>query len=279
MWRPAALFPERAPRVPQGENVAVAVEQRPNSAHHYVVVCGVLFMMTGVVIFKFSLPAPTFDAADFVASSLPEAIGEFTGDVPWFCHNEQCAEAVEEHQLLESGQRKANGFVCPSCGGALHGVSLGEATDLPKDTVILKRNYRSPDGVCYSVSVVIGGRSRGSIHRAELCLPAQGYVMLDAGRWALHLPAGKPRVIRRVTAQRPGGAKLSLVYWFMSKDRESCSHAQRILLDVWDRSIHNRINRWVMVAANISPALESPESVTRFEGFLGELNPKIIKRQ
>ena len=274
MRRPAALLPER---VPQGE-MAAAMGQRPTGAH-YVVVCGVLFMMMGVVIFKLLLPAPTFDAADFVASSLPETIGEFTSDVPWFCHNEQCAEAVEEHTLLELGQRKANSFVCPSCGGALHGVSLGEATDLPKDTVIQKRNYRSPDGVCYSVSVVIGGRSRGSIHRAELCLPAQGYVMLDAGRLTLHLPAGKPRVIRKVTAQRPGGAKLSLVYWFMSKDRESCSHTQRILLDVWDRSIHNRINRWVMFAANISPPLESPESVARFEGFLAELNPKIIKQQ
>ena len=244
--------------------------------HHFVFACAMCVGMTGVYAFKLWLPAPTYDSADFVASSLPQAVGEFTGDVPWFCHNDQCAEAIEEHTLLEAGQRKAEGFACPSCGGQLHAVSLGEATDLPKDTVILKRNYRSPDGLSYSVSVVIGGRQRNSIHRAELCLPAQGFVMLEAERLPLRLPTGKSHVIRKITAQHPGGTKINLVYWFVSKERESCSHSQRILLDVWDRSIHNRINRWVMVAVNISSPLESPESVGRFEAFLSELYPKII---
>ncbi len=50
---------------------------------------------------------------------------------------------------------------------------------------------------------------------------------------------------------------------------------ERILLDVWDRSIHNRINRWVMVAVNVAPELDSPESVERFESFLSELYPQI----
>lgn len=253
-------------------------EQRPTRAS-YALVCGVLFLMMGLVAFKLKLPAPTFDSADFVASSLPQAVGEFTGDVPWFCHNDQCAEAVEEHTLLEAGQRKAEGFVCPSCGGQLHAVSLGEATDLPKDTVILKRNYRSPDGLSYSVSVVIGGRQRNSIHRAELCLPAQGFVMLEAERLPLRFPKGKSHVIRKITAQHPGGTKINLVYWFVSKERECSSHSQRILTDVWDRSIHNRINRWVMVAVNISSPLETPESVARFETFLADLYPKVIKQQ
>lgn len=246
---------------------------------HFGVVCVVLFFMLSIFAVKLSLPDPVFDTANFVASSLPQIVGEFTGDVPWFCHNDQCAEVVEERKLTERGQKKADGFVCPACGGKLYAVSLGEATDLPKDTVILKRNYRSSDDLTYSVSVVIGGRSRNSIHRAELCLPAQGFVMLDAGRFPLHLPAGKAHVIRKITAQRPGGAKINLVYWFVSKDRETCSHTQRILLDVWDRSIHNRINRWVMVAVNISSPLDSPESVERFEMFLSELYPKVISDQ
>ncbi len=252
------------------------VSQRKPTTGNYVLVFVILLLMMGVVAFKFELPAPTFDSTDFVTSSLPQTVGDFTSDAPWFCHNDQCAETAEEHKLLEAGQRMADGFVCPSCGGKLHTVSLGEATDLPKDTVILKRNYRSPDGLGYSVSVVIGGRQRNSIHRAELCLPAQGYVMLEAVKLPLHLPKGKPKVIRKITAQHPGGSRINLVYWFVSKDRESCSHAQRILLDVWDRSLHNRINRWVMVAVNISSPLESPESIGRFEAFLSELYPQII---
>jgi exosortase len=276
-WQQVAMFLGPGRGVSQGTR-ATLLQQRPTYSH-YGVVGGILLLMIALVGFKVSLPEPTFDSAEFVASSLPQTVGEFTGDVPWFCHNDQCAETFEECKLLEQGQLKANGFVCPACKGALHGVSLGEAMDLPKDTVILKRNYRAPDGLCYAVSVVVGGRNRGSIHRPELCLPAQGYVMLEAGRLSLHLPAGKPREVRKITAQHPGGNRLSLVYWFVSKDRENCSHVQRILLDVWDRSIHNRINRWVMIAVNISPSLESPESVTRFEAFLAEFGPKVIRQQ
>jgi exosortase/archaeosortase family protein len=249
--------------------------QRPTKIH-YAVVCGVLVFVLGVFAANRSLPPPIFESADFVASALPPAVGEMTGDTPWFCHNDQCGDVAEERRLIEAGHRAAEGFICPSCGGRLHASSLGETTDLPKDTVILKRNYRAADGLCYAVSVVIGGRSRSSIHRPELCLPAQGFVMLEAERQPLRLPEGRPRVIRKIRVQRSGALPFSLVYWFISKDRESCSHVQRILLDVWDRSLHNRINRWVMVAVNISSPLESPESIERFETFLAELYPQII---
>ena len=250
-------------------------EQRP-SRLHYGLVCGVLLLVSGVFAVNRSWPPPIFDSANFVAAALPQTVGNLAGDTPWFCHNDQCADGAEERRLADAGLKTADGFRCPSCGGKMFRISLGEATDLPKDTVILKRSYRAPDGLCYAVSVVVGGRSRNSIHRAELCLPAQGYVMLEAGRLPLHLPAGKPRAIRKIRAQRAGAQPLCLVYWFVSKDRESCSHFERILLDVWDRSVHNRINRWVMVAVSISSPLESPESVGRFEAFLAELYPQII---
>ncbi len=269
----ASFLPEWARRQPQ---YVMADAGRNPTCVHYSVILLVLFLMSGVFISKLSLSEPTYESADFVAKALPQTVGEYTSDVPWFCHNDQCMEVVEERRLLEAEPRKAEIYVCPSCGGKLHGVSLGEATDLPKDTVIMKRIYRSSDGLSYSVSVVIGGRSRSSIHRAELCLPAQGFTMLKAERLPLHVPSGAPHAIRKILAQRAGGTPLSLVYWFVSRDRESCSHTQRILLDVWDRSVHNRINRWVMVAVNISSPLESPESVERFELFLSELCPKII---
>lgn len=83
-------------------------------------------------------------------------------------------------------------------------------------------------------------------------------------------------MVRKIAAKREGGTTLNLIYWFLSRERESCSHTQRILLDVLDRSIHNRINRWVMVAVNVSSPLDSPESQERFETFLSELYPKLI---
>jgi len=243
----------------------------------YGLIGGVCALTVMVFAGKLALPEPAYDSLPFVASALPETVGEFASDVPWFCHDPQCLNVTEERELIKKIQGSSAEYVCPSCGGAMHRASLGETSDLPKDTTILKRNYRSPDGLRYAVSVVIGGRNRSSIHRAELCLPAQGFVMSDAERLVLKLAPDRPLALRKITLQRSGGEKTNLVYWFISKERESCSHAERIGLDVWDRSIHNRINRWVMVAVNLSSQLDSPESLERFTAFLSEFYPQIIR--
>ena len=243
-------------------------------------VFGTLAMVTVLLGAKIVISPPVFESADFIASVLPEEVSGITGAQPWFCHNEQCLEAGERR--LSGGQAsdgKGPVSVCPKCGDELFPISLGEMRDLPKDTVIRKCNYHTEDGRAYNVSVVVAGRQRNSIHRAELCLPAQGFVMLDAKRVVLRMPSGKRLAVRQIVAQHRDGEKFNLIYWFVSANRENCSHTQRILTDVWDRSIHNRINRWVMIAVNVSPALESSESVTKFEAFLAGLSSKVIRQQ
>jgi exosortase len=248
----------------------------PNFRTAFAVVVGVIALSLALFVTGLTLSAPAYDTASFVASSLPVRIGEFGSDVPWFCQHPQCLSVVAEQSLQKGVVDGKEVFVCPACGGEMHAVSLGEKTDLPKDTAILKRNYRSADGLQYAVSVVIAGRNRGSLHRAELCLPAQGYTMLDAGRVPLRLADGQTVTVRKLDAQHSGAAPICLLYWFLSRERTCCSHTQRILTDVWDRSIHNRINRWVMVAVNVSSGLDSPESVERFEAFLAEFYPQVI---
>jgi hypothetical protein len=221
--------------------------------------------------------APFYDSSRFIVQALPNQVGDFTGEQPWFCHNEQCNATFEEKMLVEKDCRQEEGFKCPSCGSQMKKVSLGEFQDLPKDTEILKRVYRSTDGRVYSISVVISGRRRGSIHRAELCLPAQGFVMLSAKRQRLNIPSGRPREARIIQAQRSSSDyRFSLVYWFVSRDRECASHSQRILLDIWDRSVHNRINRWVMVAINASTPLDDEASKKAFEAFVDEFYQKLL---
>ena len=260
----------------RGRRNAPETRAPEDPAHRgYGVVVGVCVLALLVFGGNLSMPPAAYDASSFVASALPSAVGEFVGDTPWFCRNPQCLAVMGERELGKQAQRGKDGFVCPSCGGKLYGSSLGEATDLPKDTAILKRNYRSADGLVYAVSVVVGGRQRNSIHRAELCLPAQGYVMVSAGRMPLRLAGREPLMVRKIEAKRGEGGSFTLLYWFLSRERETCSHTRRILLDVWDRSIHNRINRWVMVAVNVSSTLDSPESVERLEAFLSEWYPQI----
>ena len=253
----------------------VATAEHKPATEGYAVALGALLLLAGLAVLKRTVPPPSYEAVDYVVRALPEKIGAFTGDVPWFCHSEQCLEMADESRLSAKGVSPGEGFACPSCGGKMHKLSLGEFTILPKDTEIFKRTYKAADGLTYAVSMVIAGRRRGSIHRPELCLPAQGFVMTDAERVAVRVAGGSPTKVRKITVQSAGGNRFSLVYWFFCKDRESCSHTERILSDIWDRSVHNRINRWVMVAVNVSSALDSAESMERLEAFLSDLSSSI----
>ena len=125
--------------------------------------------------------------------------------------------------------------------------SEGELNVLPPDTIIDKRLYTAADGNWYLVSLIIGGRSKSSIHRPEMCLPTQGFQMtsprnLDAGGidW------------RCVTIQKQLSS-LGFAYTFYNQDGfRTSSHLHRIFRDVWDRSMRHRIDRWAMVTVNAS---------------------------
>lgn len=125
-----------------------------------------------------------------------------------------------------------------------------ELTVLPSDTVIIKRNYTDMNGDWFLVSAVIGGRSKSSIHRPELCLPSQGYQMM------------KPRTVtvdgaewRFITLERRDFPPLGFAYTFANQaGYRTSSHVKRIFRDILDRTFAGTIDRWLMVTVNTSIA-------------------------
>ena len=136
--------------------------------------------------------------------------------------------------------------------------SEGELTILPKDTRFLKRVYFAPNGDWFQVTAVIGGTSKSSIHRPELCLPSQGYLMRNPH----NISAGGVDW-RFIRIDMNTGGSIGFAYTFFNQaGMRTCSHMKRILRDVWDRSVFNRIDRWVMVTINASRPDE--QSLRRF---------------
>ena len=122
-------------------------------------------------------------------------------------------------------------------------TSEAERNVLPKDTVIEKRLYTASDGDWFQVSAVFGGTSKSSIHRPELCLPSQGFQMTDPRT----VSAGG-RDWRFITLRGRGTESCGFAYTFFNQDGfRTASHTSRIFRDVLDRSVFNRIDRWVMV--------------------------------
>lgn len=122
---------------------------------------------------------------------------------------------------------------------------MGEAerTVLPADTRFERRAYADQQGNWFLVTAVIGGRSKSSIHRPEMCLPAQGFQLssprtLTAGGVDWH----------SVTLTRGDRPCNGFAYTFFNQEGfRTPSHFVRIARDVWDRSMLGRIDRWVMV--------------------------------
>lgn len=136
--------------------------------------------------------------------------------------------------------------------------SESELNVLPNDTKFVKAIYTRQNGEQKIVTAVIGGSSKSSIHRPELCLPAQGVQMVN------------PRTIdidgiswRRITLAVRGCSSWGFAYTFFNQDGfATSSHISRILRDIWDRSVFNRIDRWVMVT--VSSSTDDEENMNAF---------------
>ena len=126
--------------------------------------------------------------------------------------------------------------------------SEAELTVLPADTIIEKRRYVADSGDWMVVSLVVGGKSKSSIHRPELCLPAQG---LRMERPRTRSVAGRDwRFIDLASKDSP---TFGFAYTFFNQEGfKTASHVSRIFRDVVDRSVLNRIDRWAMVTVNAS---------------------------
>ena len=198
---------------------------------------------------------------------LPKSLDGYAADDILYCQNESCSRTFFASHI--GGVTN-----CPACGAALDGSSLGENTILPKDTTILKRVYTSASGMQYLVSAIISGAGKSSIHRPELCLPAQGVQMSSPTDFDV---AGRPYHAIRIDYQQDPPAQL--VYTFFNQGGvRTASHLRRIFLDTWDRSVHNRIDRWVMVtvraASPYSPrgvVLSRPHDRAEVERFLRKI--------
>ena len=126
--------------------------------------------------------------------------------------------------------------------------SEAELTVLPADTIIEKRRYVADSGDWMVVSLVVGGKSKSSIHRPELCLPAQGLRMEHPRTRSV---AGRDwRFIDLASKDSP---TFGFAYTFFNQEGfKTASHVSRIFRDVVDRSVLNRIDRWAMVTVNAS---------------------------
>lgn len=152
-------------------------------------------------------------------------------------------------------------------------ASEAEIGTLSKDTEFAKaiclrarpgevdeRGYLIPDRI--DISVVLSGHDlNNSIHRPERCMPAQGHSIQDSTNVRLKVPAGhefetkRLRSIQSIKDPKTGNvvADLNCVtyYFFVGHELITNDHLQRTFIDMKDRLVHGRDQRWAYVSASM----------------------------
>jgi len=172
-------------------------------------------------------------------------------------------------------------------------ISEGEKFVLPKDTEIVKKSYTDPHGDMIQAQIVLAGAEKRSIHRPELCLPAQGWTINRRRVVPAKLSDGREMKVMLLSMSRPvenGSAAprtLSSVfcYWFVGKDVTTPSHLMRLLLTSWDRVVHRKNHRWAYIGVS-APVLEGFRAGGKGEAgteemvseFIASMAPSVMKK-
>jgi len=112
-----------------------------------------------------------------------------------------------------------------------------------------------------SVMIVLSGYDiNNSIHRPERCLPAQGHFALRGSNTAVTLPGGRQMKVRRLASQVaiqavPGSTEQQVLdslsyYFFVGHDSVTNDHLTRTLIDMKDRLVLGRDQRWAYVTVS-----------------------------
>ena len=239
----------------------------------HLVLIGVL--AAGVLALALTTRVEGTDRAGIVLE-LPDTVGLWKGDEIRYCQNPECREIFRLSQLEDRN-------TCPTCGGELSGGSLIEWGLLPGDTRILKKLYTHPVQSQVLVSIVIGGASRTSIHRPQICLVGDGREIV--GTHALDIPLENRDELSVTLLDllyrklQPDGSWLAnasyYAYWFISPDHETPSHYERMFWMAYDQIFHGQIHRWAYLSVSGQRRPGNDQYREQVQSFLAELYPRL----
>ncbi len=170
-------------------------------------------------------------------------------------------------------------------------VGAAERLLLPEDTEFARKEYSNLSGESVFCSIVLAGAQRQSIHRPEVCLPAQGWSIRDRRTETAALDGGRKIDMSVLTLVRPvqlsNGQTVEIrqlyAYWFVGRTRMTPSHESRIFESMLDRVFQGISHRWAYVTVNtmvgesIKPGGKNEaETLELIKDFVSEAAPSFI---
>jgi hypothetical protein len=203
-----------------------------------------------------------------------------------------CLSGTASRSVSESGVIMQLPPVLGGMDGTAQPLSEGEKVILPGDTESVKMSYQAISGEMASAQIVLAGGEKRSIHRPEICLPAQGWTLEGGNAVTVKLSNGHELQVMRLLASRPielkDGTKVPLqnvfLYWFIGNKTTTPYHLKRIMKTNLDMVFHNVNHRWAYVVVS-APVLQGlipngknlEMTKEMLFSIVSELAPKIMK--
>jgi hypothetical protein len=178
-------------------------------------------------------------------------------------------------------------------------VTKIERDTLPSDTEIVRMVYHTPglrqqDRHLLTMSIVLSGSERRSIHRPEVCLSGQGWTVVEAKNLNIsidtegEITARDLLIEKSITLDTGERRKLRAhyVYWFVGSKVTTPSHWTRIWLSARDSILRNVNHRWAypaimaLVTDNLEPSeigqkkRNSKETLDQIAALIREVVPR-----
>ena len=155
-----------------------------------------------------------------------------------------------------------------------------ELNALPADTSFGGRRYTAPDGFQIQFGAVMMGTDRTSLHKPQFCLRGIGY-NLEATTsktvpvripFAYDLPVN---VITAVPAGGPANVRGIYVYWFVSEDKVTAEHWERMWWMARDLVTTGVLQRWTYLYCFAACEAGREEATfERMRAFIGAAVPQ-----
>ena len=134
-------------------------------------------------------------------------------------------------------------------------ISGRELEVLPPDTEYARSLYTDIAGRQVTCSIVLAGADRRSIHRPEVCLPAQGWTIKAANFVTVPVKGGRQIPAKRLLLsrqiERQDGSVVEVMaysyYWFVGNDVVTADQKERVILTAVDNILRNVNHRWAYV--------------------------------
>jgi len=151
---------------------------------------------------------------------------------------------------------------------------------LPADTSFGQRIYTAPDGFKIQMSAVMMGSDRTSLHKPQFCLRGIGFNLLATEPkvvpvktpFAYDLPVN---VIIAVPEKGPANVRGIYVYWYVSEDKVTAEHWQRMWWMARDLVSTGVLQRWTyLFCFTTCEAGQEAATLERMGAFIGSVVPE-----